>query len=406
MVSLLYMDIEELFQRKILSLSIANKIAIAVSGGPDSLALLMLIHQFSHTNSVEVIVLTVNHNLRKAAQVECKYVDEVARSLGLSCHILTWQNPQAKQSEARAARYKLLTDWCKDHQVSQLILGHHQDDQAETLLMRLARGSGLDGLCAMHETSYNNGIKILRPLLTFTKQQLIDYLLAKNVKWHDDPSNSNLKYDRTIFRNYINSTNNSERLTKRLSLSALHMQRTQQALIFYLKQEVERCVTVHQFGYVDIDREYLLSLPEEMSMRIIVSCLMIIGNKSYKPRYKNFINLFKEILNDKYKNTRTLHGCKVIKSDYNISIRREISCISNSQVQIYANQAVIWDGRFRCTSNISGIICKNNDGTEIMRSLPLLKSDKKCIYPYLGQLNSVFKLHFIFSELMLYSIKT
>ena len=395
------MHIEKLFNQKIHSLSTENRVAIAVSGGVDSVALLILTYQWALNGNVKINVLTVNHNLRPASSAECQYVNELAQSLNLECSILSWDEPQAKQNKARAARYQLLTAWCQENKVSQLLLGHHQNDQAETVLLRLARGSGLDGLCAMQELNYNNGIQIIRPLLSFTKEQLIAYLKEKNINWREDPSNKSVKYDRTLFRNYINTSHDSDHLIKRLALTATHMQRTQEAIIFYVKQEIKRCVIENKLGYVDINWQNLLQAPEEIAMRIILACLMIIGNKSYKPRYNNFSQLFTEIWEDKFHQARTLHGCKITKVSNILSIRREVSAISDQEIIVEPGKKIIWDGRFECMTTFPIRACKNHHGSEMARSLPVLKVGDQCIYPFKEELSSGLTLKFIFSELLL-----
>ena len=393
------MCIEKQFFYKLQSLGLKKKVALAASSGVDSTALLLLTNNWAQKSKSNIIILTVNHNLRSESEFECEHVHELAKSLHLECHTLKWDNPISKQNKARIARYKLLTEWCKKHQVQQLLLAHHKNDQAETVLMRLCRGSGIDGLCGMRELSLNNGIELIRPFLQFTKGQLTQYVVSRNIKWIEDASNNNNKYTRTIFRNYINSSSDPDQLISRLFLTSSHMQCAKQAINFYVKQAIKHCVIENKLGYVDINLAHLYIFPEEILKRVILTCIMVIGGKSYKPRYKNFNNILEKILNKEFNQTQTLHGCKIIKIvNKMISIRREASYISTEEILISPDNAVIWDNRFKCEANYTAIICKNHSNSGIQMTLPILKYNNHYIDPFE---DDNCKFEFIFSHLVL-----
>ncbi|MBQ4874862.1 MAG: tRNA lysidine(34) synthetase TilS [Rickettsiaceae bacterium H1] len=398
------MCIEQKFSSVMHKLEISGKFALAVSGGVDSTALLLLVYFWMHKNKFDSVkcnpvVLTVNHNLRPEAKLECQHVLGLARSLNLECRILTWDNSVPKQNKARDARYRLLTDWCKKNQVKELLLAHHSNDQAETVLIRISRGSGLDGLCAMQEVGYKNGIKLMRPLLSFTKKQLAGYVTLHNLKWVEDPSNDDKKYTRSVFRDYLKFSPQLEQSILRLNLTAAHMRRVKEAINFYVKEAIKNCVTADDFGYVDINLTVFYKLPEEIAMRVLLACLMVIGNKIYKPRYKNFDNMFARVWSKNFQQAQTLHGCKIIKTtgDF-ISIRREENAISLEEMVIKPNKTIIWDNRFRCETNYRATICKNNKGLGLSKTLPVIKYDNGYINPFTDP-NCNFK--FIFAELVL-----
>lgn len=394
------MLIEESFNSKMKSLSVENKIAVAVSGGADSMALLVLLYNYACVNNITLVVLTVDHQIRSESQQESQYVCEFAQSLMLECHVLVWYDPKNNQSHARNARYKLLTEWCKLHEIKQLLLAHHKDDQAETVLMRLIRGSGIDGLCGINEVHYNNGVELIRPLLSYSKQQLINYLVHNKIQWIEDPSNQNLKYDRSIIRNHIGSYTNPELLISRINLTACHMQRTRQAIKFYTKQAISTYVVENKFGYVDIDIDAFDKLPEEIAMRVLLACITIIGGKIYKPRYKSFEYLFSKIMNNNFIKVCTLNGCKIIKAKNNfISIKREENAILTQEIVAYPGEPVVWDCRFRCVVSFISTISKNNEGSDIEKTLPIFKiNDYEIIKPFTS---TKCDLQFIFSELLL-----
>lgn len=172
---------EELKQKLIeMGVDLSRRLAVAVSGGADSIALALLMGQICDIEAV-----TVDHGLRAEAADEARFVGEVMARHNIAHTILHWQGEKPSsgiQAAARTARYKLIQDWCTAKNISNLVLAHHLDDQAETFLMRLSRGSGVYGLAAMAEVSTLMGslgsIHMLRPLLHVSKDRLISTLTS------------------------------------------------------------------------------------------------------------------------------------------------------------------------------------------------------------------------------------
>ena len=160
------------------------RVALAVSGGPDSVALMQLAARWREAKggNPELTVLTVDHGLRASSRGEAELVGRMAAALGLPHAILTWNNEGARtaglQARARAARYDLMAAYCHANDIAALVTAHTIDDQAETFLMRLKRGSGLDGLAAIPECGVWAAIAVLRPLLDVTKARLMATLDA------------------------------------------------------------------------------------------------------------------------------------------------------------------------------------------------------------------------------------
>src|SRR5262245_20969868 len=177
--------------------------ALAVSGGPDSVALMLLAARWreAREDGPKLSVLTVDHGLRPGASAEADEVGRMAASLGLPHAILTWKKaefpPASLQARARTARYNLMAAYCHAHGIPALVTAHTQNDQAETFLMRLERGSGLDGLAAIPEKGAWAGIRILRPLLDVSKARLVATLEASGVAFVSDPSNADRRFDRS-----------------------------------------------------------------------------------------------------------------------------------------------------------------------------------------------------------------
>jgi tRNA(Ile)-lysidine synthase len=176
------------------------RIGLAVSGGPDSLALMLLAHA---AFPKAISVATVDHRLRPEAADEAAFVARLCVERGIPHTILTPDQPITGnlQSAAREARYQLLNDWADNQGLRWIATAHHADDQLETLLMRIARGSGIAGLSAIRES---NG-RIIRPLLGFTKAELVAVCQEQSVTPCEDPSNANLDFDRVQVRNWLKS---------------------------------------------------------------------------------------------------------------------------------------------------------------------------------------------------------
>lgn len=176
------------------------RLCIAVSGGPDSLALLTLA---AAAFPGRITAVTVDHGLRAAAAAEAAAVAAGCAARGLPHVILRRDGPPITgnvQARARAARYALLANWCRNHGHGLLLTAHHADDQAETLLMRLARRSGSDGLAGIRAARDLGGVVLVRPLLAARKAELVDIAAAAGWQAVDDPSNHDARHDRTPMR--------------------------------------------------------------------------------------------------------------------------------------------------------------------------------------------------------------
>ena len=187
-----------------------SALGIAVSGGSDSLSLLYLIKSWPNKRNLKIIVLTVDHNLRDGSSDEASYVGKLCKNLGLKHKTLLWAREDLKgnlSANAREARYFLMQKALPSSAL--LITGHTLDDQAETFIMRLRRGSGVDGLSSMAERSHlsfgDDDIMIFRPLLKFERETLRDVLNFHEVKWLEDPTNSDDSFERVRVRKLLTS---------------------------------------------------------------------------------------------------------------------------------------------------------------------------------------------------------
>jgi tRNA(Ile)-lysidine synthase len=179
-----------------------KKIALAVSGGADSIAMLYMLYDWSIKAKKTLVILSVNHNLRLEAKEECEYVSNLAKSLGLESVILEWKHDgifSNVHKKAREARYELMTNWCKENGLDALCTAHHMDDRCENFFIRISQGAGILGLIDKEKITYND-VAIIRPIFNSKKADLVKYLEDKKIKFYYDISNQDKKYLRTNIR--------------------------------------------------------------------------------------------------------------------------------------------------------------------------------------------------------------
>ncbi|MBQ9271431.1 MAG: tRNA lysidine(34) synthetase TilS [Alphaproteobacteria bacterium] len=301
----------------------AQKIAVAVSGGADSLALVLMAKEELTVFGFEIVALTVNHHLRLNATAEAEYVAKVMKTHNIEHHILDWRENKPRtgiEEAARTARYHLLTQWCKQHNVHVLLTAHHQTDQAETFLMRLQRGSGLDGLCSMREIFINNGIIIARPLLHTPPEKMRLYLKNKQIEWKEDESNSNTKYLRNRIRAFL------PQLEKTIGISVRNMAETAnrlQSAEDYIEEQLKNLlITEVQTLTPDIfyfKYSHFLYWHSEMKFRILAH----ICRRQYIPRAEHILYALKKMSQQPFTGI-TLGGKEIFYYNENIWIVPEM----------------------------------------------------------------------------------
>ena len=323
--------------------------AVAVSGGVDSMVLMHLLAVFHKKNPSSIpIVLTVNHGFRTEAAEEVNLVKTHADAMGLECHILHWTGDIHKKSQAAARdiRYGLLKKCCGENSLQFLLTAHTKNDQAETVLLRLERGSGIDGLSGIWERSAIGNLVVIRPLLDFTRQEITRYAILHGLSWVNDPSNNNPKYHRTLYRKVINECTNPENAINRLYRTSLHMQNALRCILHYVSLAVDDCLEFSPLGCVVIKRDVFRKLHTEVARRLLLLLLMTVGNKPLKPRYQKFDAAFQTVWDCSSSSPFTLHGCKVlVDAGGNITVAREVERI----VPLLCDgnvSSLQWDSRF------------------------------------------------------------
>ena len=273
-------------------------VAVAVSGGADSMALALLADRWARDHGGRATALTVDHGLRPGSAPEAEQVARWLSALGIEHHILTWpgDKPGAGiQAAARAARYRLMTKACRDAGILHLLTAHHQEDQAETFLLRLSRSSGIDGLAAMPTVLETGGIRLLRPLLDMPKERLRATLKAAGQDWVEDPSNDNRAFARIRIRQSLPGLAAAGISTAALTTTAAAMARARVALESTASALLGRCAFVHPTGYIRLDGRVLFDAPAEISLRALSRTLMCVGGGVYPPAMQKLENLHEKM---------------------------------------------------------------------------------------------------------------
>lgn len=241
-----------------------QRLGLAVSGGPDSLALLLLAWRI---HPGRIAAATVDHGLRPKSRAEAEYVSSLCAERGISHQILRPVVPirGSIQSAARRARYGLLHDWMKERQVHWLATAHHADDQLETMIMRILRGSGIDGMSGIREQRTH----IIRPLLHFRKSELEAYVASQGLKAVDDPSNRDQGYDRVRVRNALQDLEGFDTRLASQSASALGAAREA------IEWMVERIGAEHIASTGSGCTLSRTGFPAEIKRRLLLKCLHI-----------------------------------------------------------------------------------------------------------------------------------
>jgi tRNA(Ile)-lysidine synthase len=307
----------------------AEKIAVGVSGGADSMALALLAADWAKQNNAALTALTVDHRLRNESAQEAGQVGAWLKLRGVAHEILAWEDGAvvrrlraSAQDAAREARLKLLTGWCRANGYDSLLLAHHADDQIETFFMRLARGSGLTGLAAMEPVTRFHDVKIIRPLLPFSKAELIATCRAVGQDWVDDASNIDAKYARTRFRK-ARAFLEAEGFTRERILSTIaHLQRAKAAISAQVGALHDAACLWSGQGAVTVSAPRLLAAPEDVALRLLGELLTTVGGHVYGPRFESLKRLFDRLQNSQM-NTVTLHGCCIARSGDVITLQRE-----------------------------------------------------------------------------------
>jgi tRNA(Ile)-lysidine synthase len=321
-----------------------GQVAVAVSGGSDSTALLhMLLDWASTLGKPPVIsVLTVDHGLRVESATEALAVARWCNELGINHAVLPWVTEAITsgiQAKARAARYELMTHWCIEHGVPVLLTGHTADDQNETVIMRSNRTQSVRSLAGIWPQREWNGIQILRPLLSLKREDLRIYLKDRNQDWLDDPSNDNRRFERVRIRQDLAGAAHD---MGGVAASAQAEVREAEQLA---RRWVEDHVEVSGLGLVTCQPAELAHMPSLMADAVLITLLGLTGKRN-PPEREHRKNLLAWLASE-YLGRRTLGGAIFVKRKTMLAVAREDGRIDPAEVLIPASGQIVWDGRFR-----------------------------------------------------------
>lgn len=325
----------------------SSKIALAVSGGADSMCMVFLAQQMS----LHFICLIVDHGLRKESQAEAVRTARFLQSKGIEVEILVWQQYQSSvqisnvQHQAREARYKLLAEYCRRHNISSLLTAHNKNDVAETVLMRIERGSGIDGISGIPSKQMFYDVAILRPMLGFARADILDLLSSADWEWIEDPSNKNLAFTRSRIRKLLNEQKNAEVWINRLSLLATNASRCRDFLERETQMHINAVCSISNYGYITLDRPSFAELHEEIQLRILSCILKAIGGEDYICKLIKLEALVANIISAT--KSCALMKCEIIQrhNTNKVLFIRERSKIQ-SVALVETPKSFIWDGRF------------------------------------------------------------
>jgi tRNA(Ile)-lysidine synthase len=257
------------------------KVAVGVSGGVDSVCLLYWLHEIG----ADVVCLHVNHKLRPQADTETEYVKEICKKLNIPCHIFYWDDEKPTkglEAAAREARYKMMTDFCHENNIEYLLTAHQSDDQIETFLMNLSRGSGLYGLAAIKPESERDGIKILRPLLEVSRAEIKKYCDDNDIKYFIDSMNSDEHYTRVKIRNNRHVLNDDLGISdSRILLAIQNLSRTREWMDKYIASRIE--MVIRSWGALFVS-SFLFDEAEEIRLKLFGTLIQKIGGNNYPVR--------------------------------------------------------------------------------------------------------------------------
>ncbi len=306
-------------------LNLSENFIVAVSGGPDSLALSFLTRIYSIEKSIKVKYVMIDHKLRKNSTKESRIVKKLLQKLNCNLEIETWWGTKPKtniQSVAREKRYKLLIGKAKKFKINNILLGHHKDDLYENFFIRILRGSGLNGIASFDKRSKEKNINLIRPLLNFSKQDLES--LSKNVfeTFIQDPSNKNDLFKRIKIRKLIKNLQSEGLDFKKLNLTIQNLKFANESIKFFTKKNLYYNSSINTKNKSILLSKEFFNQPEEIVFRAFTEVIKIVGKKYYPVRGKKIDKIINKVCDDKFIKT-TLGNCIIKRVNQTIVVSKE-----------------------------------------------------------------------------------
>ena len=300
---------------------------VAVSGGPDSLALTYLTKIYSIKKSLKVKYFIIDHKLRKNSSSEAQSVKNLLEAKSIPVNIIKWNGikPNSNvQSLARENRYNLLVNQAKKLNIRNILTGHHWEDLYENFFIRISRGSGLNGLVSFGEITDNQKIKIIRPLLNFEKKDLI--YLTNNVfkQYIDDPSNKDDQFKRVRIRKLTKSLQTEGLDKKKFFLTIKNLKDSNETINFYVKKNLKDNSFFNKKKNIAFIKIKFFNQPHEIVFRSFSEIIKSIGRKYYPSRGKKIDRIIKIIKNHTRSPIKlSLGNCLINKVNQSIVVTKE-----------------------------------------------------------------------------------
>jgi len=317
--------ISTIYKRFEKTLQINEKFAVAVSGGPDSLALAYLAKVYSIKKKISSRFFIVDHKLRPESTKEAKTVSKVLKKILVKPEILTWKGKKPLkniQSKARVKRYDLLTKNCEKFKITNILLGHHQDDLFENFFIRFSRGSGLKGLVSLDKKSKISNKNLIRPLINEKKEDLV-HISKKVFNFYvQDPSNLDEKFQRIRIRKLINELQKDGLDKKKFLKTIKNLKHSNKVVDFYVQENLKKNTFFSVKKNNLILNKNFFEQPYEVIFRSFSDSLKIIGKKYNSVRGKKLDKIINQIEKN-HLNKATLGGCIVEKVNQSVIISKE-----------------------------------------------------------------------------------
>ena len=307
------------------SLNIKENFLVAVSGGPDSLALAFLAKVYSTKNNLKSKFFIVDHKLRPESSQEARTVKNLLKKYSINLEILSWHGKKPKaniQSIARDQRYKLLLDKCKKYKIDNILIAHHQDDLFENFFIRISRGSGLKGLISFDKKTKYKNVNFLRPLINQKKRDLIflsEYIFNFYVT---DPSNNDEKFKRIKVRKSLEELKKFGFDKKKFLITIKNLKLSNDVIDFYVNRNLQNNTYLSHKNNRLVLSSNFFEQPHEVVFRSLSDSIKTIGSKHYPVRGKKLGRIIEEIKNNS-RIKATLGGCVIEKVNQTVIISKE-----------------------------------------------------------------------------------
>ena len=317
--------ISQIYNKFEKELGLNDDFIVAVSGGPDSLALSFLSMIYSIKKRVKVKYFLVDHKLRKNSTEEARFVKKLFQKFKTNLIILNWNGIKPKtntQSIAREKRYNLLIRKAKKLKINNILLGHQKEDLFENFFIRLLRGTGLNGMVSFDKKSQIKKINLIRPLLNFSKKDLEKISKTVFSTYIQDPTNLNEQYKRVKIRNFIAKLQSEGFNFKKFNLTLNNLKFANETINFFTQKNLDdNSVKGNKNNSVLLNKEFF-NQPKEIVFRSFTEVLKIVGKRFYPSRGRKIVRVLDQVKNDSLIKT-TLGNCVIKKVNQTIIVSKE-----------------------------------------------------------------------------------